>query len=612
MLPKALETRAGAVLVQAAWFGLFTGLAEAALTGVKRFALGRFVRFGPDLAWMAPVANAMAFLAIGAMLLGAARIWAPIGRKQVATLVFAFCSLLGVLLMYYPLHAYARLLLALGAAWQIARMSIRYPRGFNRMLVTGLRGMTAIALLLGVLTTLGPRVAYRRQVAALPPAPPAAANVLLIVWDTVRAQNLSLYGYQRPTTPHLESWARSSVVFDQASSTSPWTLPGHASILTGQWAQALSTNWEQGLDREPRTLAEVLSAHGYVTAGFVANTYYCGHELGLSRGFLRYDDYVASPQELLISSTLVRTIANHHLVRRVVGYHDNLPRRNAADITDQFLNWQAGVGDRPFFAFLNYFDAHETYLPPAPFDRKFGDGPPQGGPEVIQDVRRSLRRDWGRRPAEEIRAEINMYDGAIAYLDAELDRLLTTLQARGALDDTIVIVTSDHGEQFGEHELFLHGNSLYQPLLHVPLILRFPKGASADRRVTTRVTLRDIPATIVDLLGVRDRADLPGASLARHWSGGAAVDPAADFAIAEVREAAWARTWAPSYPAAKGDMASVTDNAYHYIRNGDGSEELYAVADTAERQNLSDRPESRPLLERYRAMLRDTIAREQR
>jgi arylsulfatase A-like enzyme len=353
----------------------------------------------------------------------------------------------------------------------------------------------------------------------------------------------------------------------------------------------------------------VLTAHGYVTAGFVANTYYCGNELGLARGFGRYDDYVVSPRELLISSTLVRTVANHHLVRRLTGYHDNFPRRSATEISDQFLDWHAGAGGRPFFAFLNYFDAHETYLPPAPFDRAFGEGPPPGSPAVIQDLRRSLRRDWAQRPAAEIRAEINMYDGAIAYLDAELDRVLTTLQVRGALDDTLVIVTSDHGEQFGEHGLFLHGNSLYRPLLHVPLVLRFPAAVPAGR-VSARATLRDIPATVLSLLGLDD-AGLPGLSLARHWTGAATGAPG-DAAIAEVREAAWARLWAPAYPAAKGDMGSVTDNGYHYIRNGDGREELYAIADAAEAHDLSAAPESLPLLERYRAILRDLGARESR
>jgi hypothetical protein len=122
--------------------------------------------------------------------------------------------------------------------------------------------------------------------------------------------------------------------------------------------------------------------------------------------------------------------------------------------------------------------------------------------------------------------------------------------------------------------------------------------------VSRRVTLRDIPATVVDLLGLHDAAGLPGKSLARHWSGEEPKEAANDVAIAEVREAAWARLWAPHYPAARGDMASVTDDAYHYIRNGDGSEELYAIADAAEARNTSAQPESQTILERYRAMLR--------
>jgi arylsulfatase A-like enzyme len=606
--------RARAVVAQALGFGLAAGLSEAALTGVKRFILDRFVRVGPDIAWMAPVADALAFLLVGLALIALARAWKFAGRGDVTTFVFAFLGFLSLLFMYYPLHLYAKLLLAAGLAAQSARFASRWPHGFERLVRRGVVAMSVGVVLLAALARVGPALAYGRHVAALPAAEAGAPNVLLVVWDTVRAKNLSAYGYSRPTTPQLEKWARSATVFEQASSTSPWTLPSHASMLTGQWPQDLSTNWEQALDGRHGTLAEALGARGYLTAGFVANTYYCGNELGIARGFARYEDYVVSVRELLISSTLVRSLANSGVVRRLIGYHDNIPRRTAADITDQFLDWQSTAGDRPFFAFLNFFDAHETYLPPPPFDTAFGEGPPPGSPAVIQDVRRSLRRDWSQRPAAEISGEVNMYDGAIAYLDDQLNRLLSELQARGALDNTVVIVTSDHGEQFGEHGLFLHGNSLYQPLLHVPLIIRFPAAVPAGRRIAARVTLRDLPATIVDLLGFKDAAGLPGASLARHWSGaGGTAGDASHAAIAEVREADWAKQLNAWYPVAKGDMGSVTDDAYHYIRNGDGSEELYAVAaDPDERRDLAGQADSAPLLERYRAVLRQIAAAERR
>jgi arylsulfatase A-like enzyme len=609
--------RARSIVAMALWFGLATGFCEAGLVGVKRFVLDRIVRVGPDIAWLAPLADAIAFLVIGLALVGLGRLWKPVGRPAVVTFVLAFVAFLSLLLMYYPLHLYAKILLAAGLAMQSARLAGRWPLGFERLVRRGAIVMTVIVALLAIGTTAGSSLIYRRHAAALPDPQAASPNVLLVVWDTVRARNLSLYNYERSTTPHLERWAGTGVVFENANSTSPWTLPSHASMLTGRWPQELSATWETPLDAEPRTLAEALGERGYLTAGFVANTYYCGNELGLTRGFARYEDYVVTPRELLISSTLVRSLANSWTVRRVLGYHDNIPRQSATAITDHFLEWQATTGDRPFFAFLNYFDAHETFLPPPPFAGKFGPGPPAGSPAVVQDVRRSLRRDWFQRPADEIRGEINMYDGAIAYLDDELNRLLGELQARGTLDNTIVIVTSDHGEQFGEHGLFLHGNSLYQPLLHVPLVIRFPPAVPGGRRIPSRVTLRDLPATIVDLLGVSREAGLPGRSLARHWVRAAAEVGAEEVgggpAIAEVREAEWAKQGNPWYPAAKGDMASVTDDRYHYIRNGDGTEELYAIeVDPQERRDLSRQADSTPLLERYRTALRLSLGQERR
>jgi arylsulfatase A-like enzyme len=604
------------VLAQALWFGLLTGLAEAGLVGIKRFALGRVVRTGPDVAWMSPVADALAFVLVGLALAALARIWKPIASRSISTAVLAFLAFLSVLLMYYPLHLYAKLLLAAGLAVQAARLANRWPALFGRVVRGGVTAMASFVVLLAAITQLLPSRTYRQHVNGLPPAPAGAPNVLLVVWDTVRADNLSLYGYARSTTPRLDEWARSGAVFDRAMSTSPWTLPSHASMFTGQWPQQLSANWEQPLDAGPRTLAEVLAARGYLTAGFVANTYYCGNELGIARGFAHYEDYVASPREVLISSTLVRLVANSTFVRRLIGYHDNIPRRSATEITDQFLEWQGSASGRPFFAFLNYFDAHENYLPPPPFDRKFGDGPLPGSPAVIQDVRRSLRRDWPQRPANEIQAEISLYDGAIAYLDDQLNRLLGELQTRGVLDNTVVIVTSDHGEQFGEHGLFLHANSLYRPLLHVPLVVRYPRAVPAGQRIRRPVSLRDVPATVLDLVDA-DGGALPGATLARYWERmdgrsskfEARTSAAPEGVAAEVREASWAKMWSPWYPAAKGDMQSVTDESFHYIRNGDGTEELYAAADTREEKNLAALPESLAILERYRVLLQTTVTR---
>ena len=602
--------RPGQILKYAVWFGLATGLIDAILVGVKRFYLGRMVRVGPDIAWLAPVATVLAFVIFAFALIAAGRIVRRLSDVRVSPLVFGFLAALSLLFQYYPLHVYATVVLSLGIAVQLAR-SVGRRQGFERFVT---RSLVVLVMATGALALVARAVwAVRRDppIAALSAPPATAPNVLLIVWDTVRAQNLGLHGYRRRTTPNLERWAQSSTVFEQASSTSPWTLPSHASMFTGEWPQELSTNWETGLDssRHP-VLAEVLARRGYATGGFVANTYYCGNELGLARGFSHYEDYVVSFGELLVSSTLVRNVVNSSWFRSLTGYHDNFPRRSARDINNQFLAWHDAIGSRPFFAFLNFYDAHETYLPPPPYDEMFGPGPVQGGPEVIQDVRRSLRFDWPKRPAVEIEREVNTYDGAIAYLDEELNNLMLALQSRGVLDNTIVIVTSDHGEQFGEHGLFLHGNSLYRPLLHVPLVMRYPPAIPAGRRVGAFVSLRDLSATILELAGDTEGLKVwPGRSLSHHWSGLPETAQTDDPVIAEVRKAEWAQHWAALYPVAKGDIESVTDSQFHYIRNGDGSEELYAIAtDPEERLNLASRPESAETLERLRTVLRRRLS----
>jgi len=587
------------VLVLALWFGLLTGFGEVCLLGIKKLYLHQFVRVGPEILWMSALADALLFMAMGALLRPVARWWG----NGVWCGALAFLACLSWLMMYYPIQMYAKVLLAGGVGLQAARLTSRHWVGFERFVSRSVAVMGGLVLLLGMGVAGRQWMQHRQAVAKMPDARAGAPNVLLIVADTVRARNLGLYGYQRDTTPNLERWAKTGVVFDRAVATSSWTLPSHAGMFTARWPHELSTGWESPLDDRYPTLAEILTRKGYLTAGFVANTYYCGYELGLARGFAHYEDYVVSPRELLVSSSLARSVLNSATVRRMTGYYDNIPRRSAADINDQFLNWVSGVHERPFFAFLNYFDAHETYLPPAPFDTKFGPVEPRSNGRLAQELRRSLRNDWKDRPSQEIDLEMNAYDGSLAYIDAQLDKLFTELRRRGLLEHTVVIVTADHGEQFGEHGLFLHANSLYEPVLHVPLVIWAPGRIPQMTRVPDRISLRDLPATVLDLVGGEDSHDLPGHSLVRYWSGSSGEPD--DAVLAEVGYAEWAREWFPSYPTAKGAMQSLLDGDYHYIRNGDGREELYALNDDPEeRHDLSQRDESRERLERFRAELK--------
>ncbi|MGH7656665.1 MAG: sulfatase, partial [Gemmatimonadales bacterium] len=343
---------------------------------------------------------------------------------------------------------------------------------------------------------------------SLGPAPAGAPNVLLLVLDTVRSASLGLYGYERATTPGLERWARTGTVFERATATSSWTLPSHAGLFTGRYVHELAAGFRTPMGSRWPTVAGEFRRNGYNTAGFSANRKYVTWEFGLNRGFDRFEDYAVTPGQVMVSSALSRMLVWQPWFQNLIGFHDLYGRKGADDIRVEFLQWISGRRDqgRPFFAFLNYYDAHNPYLPPSPWNGRFTSDtvdyvPPTLGPWLSP---------------EQIAREQDAYEGAIAWLDHEISTLLEQLEARGLLDNTILVITSDHGEQFGEHGLVDHGNSLYQPLLDVPLILRFPGAVPAGARFDTPVTLRDIPVTMLDLAGLDD-SSIPGESLVRFW-----------------------------------------------------------------------------------------------
>src|SRR5262249_3096125 len=245
----------------------------------------------------------------------------------------------------------------------------------------------------------------------------------------------------------------------------PWTLASHGTMFTGRYPHELSADWLTPLDDSYPTLAEFFGERGYLTAGFVSNTRYCSYEHGLDRGFAHYEDYPVSAEQIVVSSSLVRFLSTMPPLRETTANREFPPRKSAAEINRAFLNWVSRQEQRPFFAFLNYFDAHAPYRPPPPFDLRFG---------------RKRASAWNRLarteliPQWELKAMYDAYDGALAYIDTQLGSLFEELGHRGVLENTLVIITSDHGEEFGEHGLLDHGNSLYFPSIHVPLVVYFP------------------------------------------------------------------------------------------------------------------------------------------
>ncbi len=282
-------------------------------------------------------------------------------------------------------------------------------------------------------------------------------NVLLITLDTTRADRLGCYGYSDAETANLDALASSGIRFNDAVTTAPVTLPAHASIFTGLYPpnHGVRNNGEFRVHEEKVTLAEVLRGRGYETVAFVAS-FVVDARFGLAQGFDRYDDRMAPPE-------------------RGFGQDQERP---ADVITDAAVTWLgARDAEKPFFAWVHYYDPHAPYLP---HDGRFGHRP---------------------------------YDGEIAFMDTHLGRLTEAVARQGLVDNTVIIVVGDHGENLGEHDESGHSRLIYDAVMRVPLIISCP--AIARREVVDDVTVSvvDVFPTVLDLVGISHDGRLDGVSL---------------------------------------------------------------------------------------------------
>ena len=576
--------RLGAVL----WFWIAAALLTGFLHGAELLvseARGHLVWFSREFAWMSPIAYALVMApgaaALAALVALVRRPWA----LSFSAAAFVIVGVFGLMLPYSQVARLASLILATGFGVVAARaVTERQGVWIRRSRTIALGGLVSIAIIAG-----GQRLffAARESVAvgSLPEPDASSTNVLIIILDTVRAASLSLYGNPQQTTPRLEDWSRSGSVFDWAFSPAPWTLPSHGSMFTGVRAGEQSGNWETPLDHSLPTLAERFRDRGYLTAGFVANMHYTAWDSGLPRGFSHYEDYKLSWKQLVQSSSYTQTALYHQLrdahnvadvVRLFVNPNLAIDIKHSFDlkhgdrVTDAFLNWHAANRDRPFFAFLNYFDGHQPYYSPTEF-RKFS-GPPA----------------------------LASYYAAISFLDSEIDRILVAMRERGVLDNTLVVVTSDHGELFRFKGLSGHAHNLYVNTVRVPLFIRLPGRVPEGQRLAGPVTLRDLAATVLDL-AAPGAPSLPGVSLAAAWSEAGASSPV----IAEVTKA---RNIPSSYPTARGDMRMLLDDRWQLIQNGDDQLELYDYrSDSLQEHNLAASDSAATILAGMRQRLLDLL-----
>ena len=598
----------GALLRKAACYALATALLVNALRAVAYHTVFRplpvtytdyFATLPPMTFWLVPVGQLFSFGALAVWVAAIGRFVRGLAVARLSTFLFSFLAMLelGTLVASTWLHPLAMLLLSLGLAMSIVR------RGRARQTPTPpqpsvVLGAPAIALssLVGLTLTLavGAEALQRwREYSQLVDVADSSQrpNVLFITLDTVRKQNLSPYGYGRDTSPNLGRLAERGAMFTSAFNPSSWTLPSHASMFTGLPVRVHQADYFRPLSTVPRTLAEELTQAGYATAGFVGNCSYCGARTGLARGFAHYDDLPLQPLVPLKSSVLLGATADVLLDWRM---HD--PRQTAEEVNAAFLKWLRKPRQRPFFAFLNYYDAHFPYsVPDARFDKKYC---------RVQDpaARRGYLQSWIRSPHDwtpsdqaEIEYAIDTYDECVAYIDYQLGKLFADLDAWGVLKNTLIVITNDHGEHFGEHGAWLHGSTLYRQLIDAPLIVVWPGHVPPGTRVDEPVSLTDLASTILDLLGIGDEAPLPGDSWANLCTGAATnrgpILDEVNVASAE-RQASW--------------LSCLVTNGLQYIRSADNLEELYDHRiDPLNSQNLVGTDEGNRQLPPLRSMLDD-------
>jgi arylsulfatase A-like enzyme len=346
-------------------------------------------------------------------------------------------------------------------------------------------------------------------------------NVVLIVMDTVRADHLSSYGYPRKTTPNLDRFASRATLYRHAFAASNFTLPSHASMFTGLYPRTHgATNLPPGLsDGEPldpkfETLAEKLAGQGYLNLAVVANYSYLTPDFGFRQGFHFYDARYGSMCLPYMKRHSLRFALRRLLpsAARPEALHQRY--RSATEINREVfaLLDQAAEAQAPFFLFVNYTDPHDPYIPPPPYDTLF-EGRNQDLDAWDRWALYEALVDGNVHVTEEEKQHFtSQYDGAIAYLDSQIGRLLEELDKRGLFDNTMIIVTSDHGEALGDGGYLGHGWTLHNHQVRVPLIIKYP-GQRAGRASEINAGHVDLMPTVLDVVGIGLPGNLQGASL---------------------------------------------------------------------------------------------------
>lgn len=305
-------------------------------------------------------------------------------------------------------------------------------------------------------------------------------NVLFVSLDTLRGDHCGFLGYKRKTTPFLDDFSRNAAIFERMHTHSPWTDQSHASIFSSLYPRVHSISFKTN-NYLRFSIASILKERGFNTAGFV-ETISLDSRIGVATGF---DTYMN------------------------VEYPKQYEPNRAPNNNKRVFEWLKGNHKSKFFLFVHYFDIHYPYNPPGDYRHTFHKG------EYRKDIKYFGANPWstGNPTKEQLQQVIDLYDGEIAFTDHHLSNLINKLDEYRLLDRTIIVIFSDHGEGFYEHGQMNHGNSLYQELLRIPTIIKFPDGFGSGRRISGITRSIDITPTVLDYLGVEREKSMQGMSL---------------------------------------------------------------------------------------------------
>ncbi len=330
--------------------------------------------------------------------------------------------------------------------------------------------------------------------------PDRPLNVILISIDTLRPDRMGLFGHRpngRSTTPFVDRLAEDGVTFTNAVSSTSWTLPAHYALFTGVPDRVHGVIHDHA--PRPKSLpmiAEIFKEGGYKTAGFFSGTY-LNSFFGFNRGF---DIYVGA--RTMMGANTAQTAKDFRAAEVVT----------SQKVSESAMHFVRENGSEPFFLFLHYFDVHNEYLPPSPYDSLYG-RPYSGwvdGKGVTSDPRYNLQ--MGRADLDRLRA---LYDGEIGWVDSNIGRLFNQIESfsPGLLENTLVVITSDHGEEFFEHGEICHQKNLYESSVRIPLIMSCPAKIDSGKELDTPARIYDIVPTILDYAGLEIPDTMEGESL---------------------------------------------------------------------------------------------------